>query len=68
MKLFNDFRYQGYIKQNFKSLYEIYIFMKNTKSIKDIEEMKILIKIVSDHFKYLLLETNRKLYENMEEI
>ena len=42
--------------------------IKNKNEINDKDNLISLINILSNHFKYLLLEINKKLYDTMEMI
>lgn len=67
LRLFNDDIYLEYLERNFRNIYDQYLKLKNNKQINDVElkKLKDLLKILKDHFKYLLLEMNRRFYEEI---
>ena len=67
IKYFDDDSYLEYIERNFKNIYEIYISIKNKKEIDEKDNLINLTNILNNHFKYLLLDINKKLYDMMEE-
>ncbi len=64
IKYFDDDSYLEYMERNFKSIYDIFLKIKNKKEVNDTNLLNLL-NIVSSHLKYELLEINRKLYEDM---
>lgn len=66
LKLLDNNWYLLYIKINFENVYKIYLSIKKDKKVVENEKLIGLLNVVSSHFKYLLLEINRKLYDNME--
>lgn len=58
--------YLSYLEYNFKNVYEILNTIKNTKQIEKKEYLIALLKIVKQHFNYLLNELNFNLYKLME--
>ncbi len=68
IKLFDNESYLEYLERNFKNIYDIYVSIKNKKEINDKSSLIDLISILNNHFKYLLLEINKKLYDEMGEI
>ncbi len=67
IKYFDNEIYLDYINRNFKNIYVLYIGIKNKKEIDDKENLINLINILKNHFKYLLLEIDKKIYDIMEE-
>ncbi len=65
IKFFDNDSYLEYLERNFKNIYDIYINIKNKKEIKDKSSLIDLIKILNSHFKYLLLDINKKIYDAM---
>ncbi len=65
IKYFDDDSYLEYMERNFKSIYDIFLKIKNKKEVNDTNLLNLL-DIVSSHLKYELLEINRKLYEDMK--
>jgi len=68
LKLFNNDSYLSYLEQNFRNIYDLYLNLRNTKTIErgKLQTLKELIKILRNHFEYLLLEMNMKFYKNMD--
>ena len=65
IKYFDDDSYLEYMERNFKSIYDIFLKIKNKNEVNDTNLLNLL-DIVSSHLKYELLEINRKLYEDMK--
>lgn len=65
-KYFNNDSYLEYIERNFRNIYNVYLSIKNKNEINDKDNLIDLMNILSNHFKYLLLEINKKLYDTME--
>ena len=71
LKLFDNDIYLEYLKRNFKNIYDLYIGIKNSFNSKDsklfnkLEELDKLMEVLYIHFKYLLMELNNKLYDDM---
>lgn len=64
-KLLDNDLYIEYVERNFKNIYEIYAAIKN-KKIFDKDKLLDLIDVSLNNYKYLLLEINKNLYEEME--
>lgn len=66
-KYFDNETYLDYIHQNFKNIYDLYLGIKNKKELEDKETFIHFMTILKNHFQYLLLEMDKKLYDAMEE-
>lgn len=64
LKLFDDGWYLEYMARNFKNVYDLYIDLKNNKKT-DVEKLNKLLDIMVTHFKFLLFDLSRKLYDNI---
>lgn len=65
LKLFDDDVYLAYLELNFRNVYDLYLNLKNNLSLDlyQLSQLEELMKILKNHFGYLLLEMNRKFYE-----
>lgn len=64
-KLLDNDLYIEYVERNFKNIYEIYTAIKNKKNF-DKAKLLDLIDVLLNNYKYLLLEINKNLYEEIE--
>ncbi len=66
IKYFDHDTYLDYLNRNFKNIYDGYLTMKNKKEIHNKNDTLNLLTILKNHFKYLLLEIDKKLLDTME--
>lgn len=68
LKLINDDYLVSYLERNFKNIYDLYINIKSNKDNPDknrIDELKSLMPILINHFRYLLIEMNNMFLDNV---
>lgn len=67
LKLFDDDVYLEYLERNFRNIYDVYLRIKGEERFLDeMDNLKELIKILQNHFRYLLFVISQKFLDSME--